>query len=360
MILGRSLTGEQKIMEKDLAGAVEPKATAAPAALANRCANCGALLAGPYCSMCGQHAHGSARSLTELCQDCVHVLTHADGRFWKTIRALLLSPGKLTQEYFLDHRERYLPPVRLYIVLSILFFGMAQFFDSGIKPSVNMSPADAAAASAGQAQAIAAARAECAKDDGDDSQLARSIRAKCVAALEDNGAAVKKQIDDVTHCNVDFKPVWLQRRVVGSCQRAVKDGGASFIATLKQNVPRMMFILLPLVAAFMLPLYRRPRRLYVEHLVYFLHTQAAMYLAFILFLLLKAVTNRVPGLRALTGFVNLALLIYAIWYWYISMRRAYGQGRGRTLGKLIVVGTAYMVCLLLATAATLTVSFLQG
>jgi hypothetical protein len=347
-------------MEKELAGATEPKIMAAPATPANRCANCGARLTGPYCAMCGQHAHGSARSLTELCRDCVHVLTHADGRFWKTIRALLLSPGKLTQEYFLDHRERYLPPVRLYIVLSIVFFGMAQFGEPAFKTNVELSPADAAAASAAQAQALAEARAECAKDDGDDSQLGRTIRAKCLAELEDNGAAAKKQLADVTNCNLKFGPEWLWRRVQASCQRTVKDHGAALTATLRQNVPRMMFVLLPLVAAFMLPLYRHPRRLYVEHLVYFLHTQAAMYLAFIIFMLLKALTSHVPGLSFLNGFTSLALLIYAIWYWYASMRRAYGQGRGRTLGKLVVVGTAYLICLLLTSLATVTVSFLQG
>jgi hypothetical protein len=347
-------------MGKELAGAVEPRMTAAPAAPANRCANCGALLSGPYCATCGQHAHGSARSLTELCRDCVHVLTHADGRFWKTIRALLLSPGKLTQEYFLDHRERYLPPVRLYIVLSILFFGLAQFGESNFKTAVELSPADAAAASAAQAQALEQARAACANDDGDDSGLGRAIRAKCVAELENNGAAAKKQLTDLSHCNFKFGPDWLWRRVHASCQRAVQDRGAALNATLKRNVPRMMFVLLPLVAAFMLPLYRHPRRLYVEHLVYFLHTQAAMYLAFIIFLLLKAAISRVPSLDFLTGFASLALVIYAIWYWYASMRRAYGQGRGRTLGKLIVVGTAYLVCLLLTSMATVTVSFLQG
>ncbi len=347
-------------MGKELAGAVEPKMTAAPVAPANRCANCGARLTGPYCATCGQHAHGSARSLTELCRDCVHVLTHADGRFWRTIRALLLSPGKLTQEYFLDHRERYLPPVRLYIVLSIVFFGLAQFGESGFKTAVDLSPADAQAASAAQAQALAQARAECAKDDGDESQLSRAIRAKCVAELENNGAAAKQQLTDLSNCNFKFGPDWLWRRVEASCQRAVRDRGAALTATLKQNVPRMMFVLLPLVAAFMLPLYRHPRRLYVEHLVYFLHTQAAMYLAFIIFLLLKAVSSRVPGLDFLNGFASLALVIYAVWYWYASMRRAYGQGRGRTLAKLIVVGTAYLVCLLLTSLATVTVSFLQG
>jgi len=241
-----------------------------------------------------------------------------------------------------------------------VFFGMAQFGEPAFKTNVELSPADAAAASAAQAQALAEARAECAKDDGDDSQLGRTIRAKCLAELEDNGAAAKKQLADVTNCNLKFGPEWLWRRVQASCQRTVKDHGAALTATLRQNVPRMMFVLLPLVAAFMLPLYRHPRRLYVEHLVYFLHTQAAMYLAFIIFMLLKALTSHVPGLSFLNGFTSLALLIYAIWYWYASMRRAYGQGRGRTLGKLVVVGTAYLICLLLTSLATVTVSFLQG
>ncbi|MFO1410828.1 MAG: DUF3667 domain-containing protein, partial [Steroidobacteraceae bacterium] len=88
------------------------------------CGNCGAHLQGPYCAQCGQHAHASARGFGALLHDGWHTLTHLDGRFWKTLWALLRRPGFLTIEYFAGRRQRYLPPVRLYLVLSVLFFAL--------------------------------------------------------------------------------------------------------------------------------------------------------------------------------------------------------------------------------------------
>src|SRR5476649_493318 len=88
------------------------------------CANCGAALSGPFCSVCGQHAHESARAVGVLFHDAWHVVTHIDGRFWRTMSTLLLHPGRLTQDYFAERRARYLPPVRVYLVLSVLFFAL--------------------------------------------------------------------------------------------------------------------------------------------------------------------------------------------------------------------------------------------
>lgn len=90
-----------------------------------RCANCAARLYGHYCAQCGQHAHESARSLGTLLHDAWHVFTHIDGRFWQTLRRLAFSPGHLTREYFAERRARYILPFRLYIVISLIFFGLA-------------------------------------------------------------------------------------------------------------------------------------------------------------------------------------------------------------------------------------------
>src|ERR1700722_7637243 len=88
------------------------------------CLNCSAALVGPYCAQCGQHAHESARSLHVLFHDAWHLITHLDGRVWHTLVALLIRPGRLTREYFADHRARYVPPFRLYFVISVAFFGL--------------------------------------------------------------------------------------------------------------------------------------------------------------------------------------------------------------------------------------------
>ena len=40
---------------------------------------------------------------------------------WRTVRALFV-PGKLTVEYFSGRRSLYLRPVRVFLILNILFF----------------------------------------------------------------------------------------------------------------------------------------------------------------------------------------------------------------------------------------------
>ena len=45
------------------------------------------------------------------------------------------------------------------------------------------------------------------------------------------------------------------------------------------NIPRAMFVFLPLLALFMKLLYWRPKRYYVEHLLFLVHNHAFVFLA---------------------------------------------------------------------------------
>ena len=89
------------------------------------CGNCAAPLTGPWCSQCGQHAHDSARHVGALLHDAWHSLTHLDGRFGQSLRLLFRRPGALTTEYFANRRARQVPPFRLYLVCSLVFFALA-------------------------------------------------------------------------------------------------------------------------------------------------------------------------------------------------------------------------------------------
>jgi len=109
-------------------------ATAAPAAaalpaeplsaapVAPRCDNCGASVSGRYCGNCGQRLEPPVHSLWHFLTVAMEDVTHADTRLWRTLRALLFKPGYLTHEFLAGRRARYLPPVRLYLVLSVVFF----------------------------------------------------------------------------------------------------------------------------------------------------------------------------------------------------------------------------------------------
>lgn len=88
------------------------------------CANCDEALQGPFCHRCGQSADALDRSFGALLADAVDGLLAWDGRLLYTLRRLYARPGGVAREYVEGRRVRYSPPVRLYLVVSLLFFAV--------------------------------------------------------------------------------------------------------------------------------------------------------------------------------------------------------------------------------------------
>ena len=89
------------------------------------CANCGAPLTGAYCAQCGQKVKPLDPTLRELAGDVAGELTDVDGRLFRTVRYLFTRPGFLSREHAEGRRARYVSPLRLYLVFSVLFFAAA-------------------------------------------------------------------------------------------------------------------------------------------------------------------------------------------------------------------------------------------
>ncbi|MHB8812996.1 MAG: DUF3667 domain-containing protein [Steroidobacteraceae bacterium] len=287
----------------------------APTAVAERCANCDAPLSGPYCSQCGQRHEHAVHSVSHFIGEAFEDLTHADSRLWRTLGALIFHPGFLTREFLDGRRARYLPPVRLYLVLSVAFFVIAGILTSHSRGSavlVEVQPAAGTVAS-------------------------RRLEPATPAFAREQCAVVPRDLP------------WLGAygpRFEAGCVAAMEDGGRSANESVLHNVPRAMFLFLPLLGLVMKALYRRPRRHYVEHLLFFVHNHALIFLVLTAYGLLGAIlpppVTSVPG----TG-----LCIYVTLYFFASMLRVYGQGWLATAGKLAVLSFAYLVLggLMLAT-----------
>ena len=65
------------------------------------------------------------------------------------------------------------------------------------------------------------------------------------------------------------------------------------------NVPRALFIFLPLLAGVMMLMYWRPRHYYVEHLLLFVHNHAFVFLLLMIAGLVAALLPAVSGLVTL-------------------------------------------------------------
>src|SRR5437867_3816578 len=86
------------------------------------CENCGAELSGHFCAQCGQAAIDYRRSFGHVVVDVLNEFLNWDSKFLATIALLLVKPWRLTNEFLAGHRVRYVHPLRLYLLASILFF----------------------------------------------------------------------------------------------------------------------------------------------------------------------------------------------------------------------------------------------
>jgi hypothetical protein len=89
-----------------------------------RCANCGAVLYGPFCAMCGQEVKPLDPPVRHFAREFTQELLDVDGRVPRTFRRLFLSPGFLTREYLAGRRVPWLTPLRVYLVASVAMFGV--------------------------------------------------------------------------------------------------------------------------------------------------------------------------------------------------------------------------------------------
>ena len=299
------------------------------------CTNCGTPLTGPYCSECGQRHHDHpVHSFWHFMQEATEDLTHADSRLWRTLHALLLRPGLLTREFLDGRRARYLPPVRLYLVVSLLFFLIAGLAAS-LAPHATIHVVNNAKTFHYSVQ---------------------TPSGRAVAPAANAAIAHPHQLCARTATAGAQVSPWLAHRLEHSCLAVTAAGGIQrFGAALGRNYERAMFLLLPLLALAMVPLYRRPRRYYVEHLLFLLHDHAFL---FVLFGLVE-IAGMLTASRAVSALLSFFVTIAIPVYYYLALRRVYGQSRWRTLGKMTGLGLAYLLIGATVLASTVAYSFLS-
>jgi Protein of unknown function (DUF3667) len=309
------------------------------------CMNCGAPLSGEYCAVCGQRHEPHVHSLGHFAGEALESITHADSRLWRTLGYLLVKPGRLTCEFFAGHRASYLPPFRLYLVISLVFFLIAGSSNLATVQSDTPATAESVAKlnetarkmeielgdAPGAAQAVEAIRAE-----------AERQKAELEGA---QGKPVQVQVRDKVNfgfCEM-FKPVdpnasWNYTAMQAFCAKASKMKGHDLLEAIVHNIPRAMFVLLPLLALIMKLLYWRPKRYYVEHLLFLVHNHAFVFLA----LAVATLATRLPVIGQHLELLQIAIWLYMFWYVFRAMRVYYGQSRLLTTGKYVIMGFAYI------------------
>ena len=357
------------------------------------CLNCGEVLTGQHCSHCGQRARVRVLSLWGLLKELFGDLTEWDSRVWRTLRPLAFKPGFLTMDYLRGRRARYTPPFRMYLILSLGFFLLASItsdlpenvsldvdeageanlrFDLRTPESMREDTDDEADTGAGQTDTATPAENEVDRlppaaeldpatqrlideiakraPEGERERIAGELKAELMRLTPGQSEAAAALLDPCNEENFKlemgpkFKP--FEARLREACQKIVADG-EGFGQALFENIPKMMFVFLPLMALVMYLLYIGSGRYYVEHLLFFVHFHSFFFLAGIAVEALEEATLASSGvLSSVFEFSENALVvvltIYVPYYLYGAMRRVYQQGRGWTLAKFGALVIAYI------------------
>lgn len=91
-----------------------------------KCANCGADLYGAFCSRCGQaESDTHPPTLGHFAHDLTHEILHVDGKIGRSAKALIFSPGLLTQQYWAGRIAHWVRPIRLFLIAAALHLLLA-------------------------------------------------------------------------------------------------------------------------------------------------------------------------------------------------------------------------------------------
>ena len=347
------------------------------------CENCRAELQGHWCAQCGQPAIDYRRSFGQVLVDVLNEFLNWDSKFFATIALLIVKPWRLTNEFVAGHRVRYVHPLRLYLLASILFFFAVNYGTKGIKFDATKFPeekrAEVAAAIADKRGEI---EAELSKEN-----LTPQQRQKVQKALDyltkptssatttpmpeetpsptpSSSASPTAESGQQTYGPVGDRPFVVfddaksttpfERWIEGRAKEKMGEHGTKmglFISTLFSNLPYMMLCCIPLFAFVLKVLYIRRPLFYIDHLIYALHIHTFFYAGIMLIVLATiGLTRFAPG--AIAGWLIALLWIAFVAQIFLSIRYVYRQGWFFSIFKFLFGGFVYLIVLVLALAIT--------
>lgn len=252
-----------------------------------------------FCHNCGQKNVDRRVPIKDLLGEFSRDYLTFDSKFFSSFIPLLFRPGHLTKEFTNGKRVSFIPPIRLYIFISIVYFFAVSF-----ETSVN------------------------------DIQVNNTITDSTGQVLKTNGLSITLDPES--------------REALGEDNFFVKK--INSIATMSQNEKRqmvnraisiLMFLLMPYLAMLLGLFYRKKKRYYVEHLIFSFHFHSFYFLLQLIALIATWLVDGFP-------YGTVVLLITAV-YFYFALLKMYENKWGLNLIKffgLIVVYLCGMIVLM--------------
>lgn len=322
------------------------------------CLNCDAQVDGRYCKNCGQENLEPKQTFWHLVTHFFNDVTHFDGKFFTTLKSLLLKPGFLTEEYVKGRRMKYLDPVRMYLFVSFAFFLLYLAVENDAD---KFKYSDDPALVHGIDSLIA-------KDKGSKSFNMNGVKinGKNVILFNfgDNYSHGLQHYDSLQKAlpdslRSDEFGQYIEKSIVGVANTYYQnpyDFMGNLLDKFKHSFSKVFFISLPIFSLMLTLLYIRRRKdfFYVSHAIFTLHC----YIVAWFFLTIKTIIEAiVPESIVLTSSLQIIIYLGLSVYILIAMLRFYKQSVWKTSIKWLILIAIMFVVLLLIQLGLLVNSF---
>lgn len=293
------------------------------------CLNCGTLVEERFCPHCGQENTETRKSFHYLFTHFVEDLVHYDSGFWKTIKYLLFYPARLTREYLSGRRQSFVVPVKLYIFISFVTFFISGFFLNDIKIKDNKDTGGTSF------QVASASETKLAVSHKNDSLP------KAEKLLKDEehrwffGCKSVRELDSTQNSLPENKKMgkikyWLTKKGVSIAEHnTLIEASNKFILLFKQNIPKTLFLYMPLFAFSLWLFHGKKRWYYFDHGIFTLHYFSFLLLLTTLFIISEWLLNYTDFIlfNILQGLIRTAYFSWPVVYFYKAHKRLYGEGK---------------------------------
>ena len=309
------------------------------------CLNCNEAVEQRFCPNCGQENTETRKSFHHIFSHFLKDLTHYDNAFWRTIYNLLFKPAALSKAYMSGKRLYYLNPIRLYIFISFITFFIVSVFTndtdkmkaSSIEKSINQTNVPSIDSLHIEERGIdGLTKIGVISQDNNDSikkllKETKGINSKGIINL---GFKNKNALDSLQKSGADnikvnsTKNYFLKKWLTIEEERTEEEIFKEFSASFSRNLPKVLFIYMPIFAFILWLFHDKKRWYYFDHGIFTLH-----YFSFLLLMILalffidklKPLLNMSPVI----GWIHFSLksigILFMLYYFFPAHRRFYGD-----------------------------------
>ena len=361
------------------------------------CPNCETVLEREenYCHVCGQENHNLNVPMKDLLMEVIGSFTFFETKFIETAKIIFTHPGKLTLDFNSGKRAKYMHPVRMYFWVSAIFFFLISF-TSNDDTKKSKSKKDTPIIEVSNTEKVNNDRkkvvvsdTEITEDSLDKSynsgrefgrKLVRTFSKKrkdtvdvvvdtsviYLGQLAFDKLKIRKdsinffyqltdnQLDSVLqsrHISTFYtnkknirNDIEKQYNLYVNEKFGVKNqtsGTDRFVAVL----PNLIFIMLP-IAAFILFFFERHTkwRFYFQHLVFTLNTHSAIFLMWIILILLSKGVKVIydsDSNKTISDIIALITVFFTFLYFLIALKKVYQQNWWKTTVKFLLLTFCY-------------------